>query len=69
MKEEHDRLIADMQELSDEQKTTLLLLGSGYSCGEIAELLGMPEGTVKSHMHRGRAKLFAIREGRDKNTV
>jgi DNA-directed RNA polymerase specialized sigma24 family protein len=30
-----------------------------YRIDEIAEILGMPSGTVKSHLHRGRSRLAA----------
>lgn len=29
----------------------------GHTVGEIGELLGLPDGTVKSHLHRGRERL------------
>lgn len=31
----------------------------GYSAGEVARILGLPEGTVKSRLSRGRDKLWA----------
>lgn len=43
----------------DERDRTLLLLRYGEDLTQpaIAQLLDMPEGTVKVHLHRARAKL------------
>jgi RNA polymerase sigma-70 factor (ECF subfamily) len=47
-----------VDELSPPQKTSVLLFyREGQSCQEIGEVLGMPPVTVKSHLHRARAKL------------
>jgi len=49
-----------MQSLSEEQRAAVALcLAAGYSHGEAAEALGIPLGTVKSHVLRGRAILMA----------
>ena len=37
-----------------------LQLIDGQSVGRIAEITGMAEGTVKSHLSRGKAKLAAF---------
>ena len=53
-----DRALAT---LKDEERITVVMC---YSCGlshsEAAEATGMPLGTVKSHVNRGRAKLQAF---------
>lgn len=52
-----DRALATLKE---EERTLVVMC---YSCGlshsEAAEVTGMPLGTVKSHVNRGRAKLQA----------
>jgi len=40
-----------------QRATVLLFYREGQSCQEIAEVLGMPVATVKSHLHRARARL------------
>jgi RNA polymerase sigma-70 factor (ECF subfamily) len=43
--------------LSPEERLCVVLkLGEGLSHAEIAELSGLPAGTVKSHVHRGMVK-------------
>jgi len=39
-----------------ERLCVVLKLGEGLSHADIVEISGMPEGTVKSHVHRGLAK-------------
>ena len=53
--------------LSEEERSVIVL---SYACGcshaEIVEVTGLPLGTVKSHIKRGRARVreqFAIGEG------
>lgn len=49
-----------MDDLPQEQRATLALcLGQDFTHAEAAEVLGLPLGTVKSHVTRGRAKLRA----------
>lgn len=49
--------------LSDAQREVVLLFyREGQSCQEISRILGMPVATVKSHLHRARAKLRAMLE-------
>lgn len=49
-----------MEELPEDQRAVLALcLGQEFTHGEAAEVLGMPLGTVKSHVTRGRARLQA----------
>ena len=46
-----------LQRLSEQQRQVLMLRElRGYSYPEIASLLGVPEGTVKSALHRGRQR-------------
>jgi RNA polymerase sigma factor (sigma-70 family) len=42
---------------ADQRAAVMLCLGCGLSHGEAAEVLGMPLGTVKSHVLRGRDRL------------
>jgi RNA polymerase sigma factor (sigma-70 family) len=42
-----------------------LCLGGGFSHAEAAQTLGLPLGTIKSHVERGRAKLLLVLGGRD----
>jgi RNA polymerase sigma factor (sigma-70 family) len=47
--------------LAPEQRAAVMLcLGCGLSHSETAEALGMPLGTVKSHVLRGRARLREV---------
>jgi len=49
--------------LSDEHRIVVLLHDSeGYKIEEIQSLTGVPEGTVKSRLHRARARLREILE-------
>lgn len=43
-----------LEELPDKFRTTVLLDVEGFSYKEIAEMLGIPIGTVMSRLHRGR---------------
>ena len=50
--------------LSIEQRAAVILcLSHGFSHAEVAEALGMPLGTVKSHIARGKARLVAALGG------
>ena len=59
-----DDLLALQQALStlslDQKATVMLCIGSGFSHTEAAEALGMPLGTVKSHVLRGKERLRAV---------
>lgn len=58
--EERLALEAALAQLSPEQRAAVTLcLAEGWSHGEAAEVLGLPLGTVKSHVTRGRDKLLA----------
>ncbi len=53
-----DRIWAAVDELKPAQKSAVLLFyREGRSCEEIGRVLKMPAVTVKSHLHRARAKL------------
>jgi RNA polymerase sigma-70 factor, ECF subfamily len=52
---------AALAQLPAEQRAALVLLDiEGYSVAEIAEILGIAEGTVKSRCARGRARLAVL---------
>lgn len=54
-------LDAALQQLSDEHRIVVLLHDTeGYKMNEIHELTGVPVGTVKSRLHRARARLREI---------
>lgn len=47
--------------LKDEERLCVVLqLVEGQTIERVAEITGMPSGTVKSHLSRGKAKLTAI---------
>lgn len=56
-----DRALASLPER--ERAATVLCLGEGWSHGEAAQILGIPLGTLKSLVARGRAKLAVMLEG------
>jgi len=50
-----------MSRLSEEERTIVTMKDiEGVPIGEIAEALGLPEGTVKSRLHRTRRKISAL---------
>ena len=52
-----DRALTD---LGPEQRAAVqLCLAEGWTHPEAAQALGLPLGTIKSHMARGRARLLA----------
>jgi len=54
-------LDAALSKLSDEHRVIVLLHDTeGYKLTEIQELIGIPVGTVKSRLHRARARLREI---------
>jgi RNA polymerase sigma-70 factor (ECF subfamily) len=56
-----NRLDAALGQLSDEHRVVVLLHDTeGYKLGEIEALTGVPVGTVKSRLHRARARLREI---------
>lgn len=57
-REERDRWSRLLADLSPAQRTAVVLRHvDGLSYAEIAEAIGRPENTVKSHVHRGLAAL------------
>ncbi len=44
----------------DQRAATVLCLGGAFTHAEAAEILGLPLGTVKSHVLRGRNKLRGV---------
>lgn len=64
--EEKLALQAAMAELpTDVRACVALCLGDGWSHGEASDALGLPLGTVKSHVARGRARLLKALGGSD----
>jgi len=58
-----ERMLAVLS--ADERVTLVLCYAHGLSHGEIADVIDMPLGTVKSHVHRAKAKIrerFALAE-------
>ncbi len=56
-----ERLENALNQLSDEHRIIVLLHDTeGYKLKEIQELTGTPEGTIKSRLHRARARLRQI---------
>lgn len=56
--EESQAVLRALLRLSDEQRAALHLhYWLGHTVAEIGRLLGLPAGTVKSHLHRGRERL------------
>lgn len=58
-----DRALADLAPA--ERACVALCLAQDWSHAEAAAALGLPLGTVKSHVARGRARLLAALGGRD----
>jgi RNA polymerase sigma-70 factor (ECF subfamily) len=53
-----DAVAAALQELTGEQREVVVLFHQqDWPISLIAEYMGMPEGTVKSHLHRGRRRM------------
>ena len=53
-----ERILEALQELPEMQRTAVTLFDlEGYSHREIAEILGIAEGTSRAHLHHGRKAL------------
>ena len=60
---------AALAHLPDQQRAAVVLcLAADFSHAEAAEALGLPLGTVKSHVTRGRAKLLELLGGSDERS-
>lgn len=58
--ERHALFLEALQHLSEQHRMVVTLRDlRGYSYPEIARMLGLPEGTVKSALNRGRTRLMA----------
>lgn len=63
--ERHQRLLEAMQVLSAQHRQVVTLRDlRGYSYPDIARMLGVPEGTVKSALNRGRTRLMKEMQAR-----
>ena len=66
MTDERLTLEAAMAGLPPDQRACVALcLAADFSHAEAAEALGLPLGTVKSHVTRGRARLLQVLGGSD----
>jgi RNA polymerase sigma-70 factor (ECF subfamily) len=55
---QHERLQRAWQYLDGEQRALLVLQGiEGHSLAEMETITGMPQGTLKSRLHRARTRL------------
>ncbi len=59
--EQHAQLVAALEHLSEQHRLVVTLRDlRGYSYPDIARLLGLPEGTVKSALNRGRTRVARL---------
>ncbi|MGY3337436.1 RNA polymerase sigma-70 factor (ECF subfamily) [Streptomyces filamentosus] len=57
----HRQLLAALATLAPDQRAALVLVDmQGYPVAEVARILGVPTGTVKSRCARGRARLLPL---------
>lgn len=63
-KDDEEAMMTAIHELPAPFREVILLhYYQGYAINEIAEMMGLPEGTISSRLSRGRKKLEAILEG------
>ncbi|MGQ9705477.1 MAG: RNA polymerase sigma factor [bacterium] len=61
LKNDIDRLISALEELTEKCREVMYLrFFQGLKYEEISEVLDLPVGSVKTHIHRGREKLIEI---------
>jgi RNA polymerase sigma-70 factor (ECF subfamily) len=61
-----DALQIALEDLSEDQREIILLFHQqNWPIASIAEHMGMPEGTVKSHLHRGRQRMRRVLESEE----
>ena len=69
VEERHRELWAVVAALPEKQRTVIHLhYAEGYSCEELADMLGLPAATVRSRLHRGRKQLKTLLGGLDDET-
>lgn len=65
-----DETLEKVLSLPDKYKTSIYMhYYEGYSCVEISKMLGIPENTVYSYLHKGRLMLKNIIEGEEHESV
>ena len=61
LRETRDRLLEALEQLPPMQREAVLLHDlEGWKHHEVAERLGLPEGTIRSHVHHARRRLRAL---------
>jgi RNA polymerase sigma-70 factor (ECF subfamily) len=66
-REKREEILQDLQSLDKEERTLVILKDiEGMSVRELSDIMGIPEGTVKSRLHRTRGKLVEMIGGKDK---
>ena len=65
----HQKMIEAMGVLTDQHRTVVTLRDlRGYAYPDIARIMGVPEGTVKSSLNRGRTRLMKEMQARATGT-
>lgn len=65
LQEEHSRAVREaVAALPLQQRTAVLLRANGLDVAEVAQTMGVAEGTVKAHLHQARSKLAVFMEER-----